>query len=127
MRSMLFSRNRGNVVLPVSCDGAAASGITPSFFVSSARDSETGEIIIKAVNASQEPAEAAIDLEGVTSVTPNAQAIVLSGKKRDDQNAFDDPTKVSPKTSPIENAAPQFSYSFAPYSLTVLRIRAAAN
>jgi alpha-L-arabinofuranosidase len=124
---MLFSRNRGNVVLPVSCDGAAASGVTPSFFISSARDSETGEIIIKAVNASQEPAETAIDLEGVTSVTPNGQAIVLTSKKLDDQNAFDDPTKVSPKTSPIENAAPQFSYSFAPYSLTVLRIRAAVN
>jgi alpha-L-arabinofuranosidase len=42
----------------------------------------------------------------------------------DDQNSFEDPVKVSPKTTPLENVGAQFDYTFAPYSLTVLRIHA---
>jgi alpha-L-arabinofuranosidase len=121
---MLFSRNRGSVVLPVSCDSSATGGAAPSFFVSAARDDAAGEIIIKAVNASQESVEAAIDLEGVATVSRTAQTIILAGTKLSDQNTFEDPAKVSPKTSPLENVSPQFNYSFGPYSLTVLRIHA---
>jgi alpha-L-arabinofuranosidase len=121
---MLFSRNRGGVVLPVSCDNSAAGGAAPSFFVSAVRDDTDGETIIKAVNASQDRAEAAVDLEGVTTISPTAQTIVLASAKLGDQNTFEDPLKVSPKTSPLENVSAQFNYSFEPYSLTVLRIHA---
>jgi len=116
---MLFSRNRGSVVLPVSCNDSA-----PSFFVSAARDDAAGEIIIKAVNGSSEPVEASVDLEGVATVSRTAQSIILSSAKLSDQNSFDDPAKVSPKTAALENISPQFNYSFGPYSLTVLRIHA---
>jgi alpha-N-arabinofuranosidase len=121
---MLFSRNRGSVVLPVSCDNAAAAGAAPSFFVSAARDDAAGEIIIKAVNSSHEPVAAAVDLEGVATVSPAGQTIVLASARLTDQNTFEDPAKVSPKTSPLEIVVPQFNYSFEPYSLTVLRIKA---
>jgi alpha-L-arabinofuranosidase len=116
---MLFSRNRGSVVLPVAGGDSA-----PSFFVSAARDDASGEIILKAVNATTEPVDAAVDLDGVASVSNTAQAIVLSSEKLADQNSFDEPAKVSPKTSALENVRPQFNYSFGPYSLTVLRVHA---
>ena len=124
---MLFSRNRGSVVLPVACDTPVAEGDAPSFFVSAARDDVAGEIIIKAVNASREPVESAVDLAGVASVSPKAQAIVLASSNPSDLNTFEDPTKVSPRTLPLENVSPRFNYTFGPYSLTVLRIHAAAN
>ncbi len=124
---MLFSRNRGSVVLPVTCNTPVAEGDAPSFFVSAARDDVAGEIIIKAVNASREPVESAVDLEGVASVSPKAQAIVLASSNPSDLNTFEDPTKVSPRTLPLENVSPRFNYTFGPYSLTVLRIHAAAN
>jgi alpha-L-arabinofuranosidase len=120
----LFSRNLGSVVLPVSYDNSAAGGAAPSFFVSAARDDAAGEIIIKAVNASLEPVEAAVDLEGVAIVSPIGQAIVLSSAQMTDQNSFEEPAKVSPKSSALENVTPQFNYSFGPRSLTVLRIHA---
>jgi alpha-L-arabinofuranosidase len=122
---MLFSRHRGAVVLPVSYDDSAAGGAAPSFFVSAARDGSPGEIIIKAVNASQQAVQAAVHLDGVTSVSPVAQAIVLASARLTDQNSFEDPAKVSPKSSSLENVSPQFNYAFQPYSLTVLRIHAA--
>jgi alpha-L-arabinofuranosidase len=121
---LLFSRNRGSTVLPVSCEPPPTGGAAPSFFVSAARDEAAGEIIIKAVNASQEPVEAAVELEGVTSVSPAAQAIVLASARLSDQNSFEEPAKVSPKTSPLEGAGPHLDYQFQPYSLVVLRIHA---
>src|SRR5580658_4578409 len=75
---MLFSRNRGSLVLPVSCDDSIASGAAPTFFVSASRDEPAGEIIVKAVNPSQAPVAAAIQLEGVAAVSPTAQSIVLT-------------------------------------------------
>jgi len=120
---MLFSRNRGSVVLHVSCDNSATID-PPSFFVSAVRDDTTGEIVIKAVNASQAPVEAAVDLEGVATMSPTAQTIVLASAKLTDQNTFEEPTKVSPRNVPLESIGPQFNYSFEPYSLTVLRIQA---
>jgi len=119
---MLFSRHRGSVVLPVSMVDAA-----PGFFVSAARDDAASEIILKAVNASSEPVEAVIDLEGVTNVASTAQSIILSSAKPSDQNSFDEPAKVSPKTKSLENVSPQFNYSFGPYSLTVLRVHASVK
>jgi alpha-L-arabinofuranosidase len=115
---MLFSRNRGTVVLPVSYNDSA-----PSFFVSAARDDAASEIILKAVNGSSEPVETVVDLEGVATVSPTAQSIVLSCANLADQNSFENPAKVSPKSAALENVKPQFSYSFGPRSLTVLRVR----
>jgi alpha-L-arabinofuranosidase len=116
----LFSRNRGSAVLPVSCENPPAS-----FYVSAARDD--GEIIIKAVNASEEPIEAAIRLDGATSVSASGKAIVLASASLADQNSFAQPAKVSPRPFPLENLAAQFNYSFQPRSLTVLRIGAGKN
>ena len=124
---MLFSRNRGSIVLPVSCDDSIASGAAPTFFVSASRDDDAGEIIIKAVNAAPQSVETAVDLEGVASVSPAAQSIVLSSANLADQNSFEDPARVSPKTSVLENIHPQFNYSFGSYSLTVLRVHAGAK
>jgi alpha-L-arabinofuranosidase len=121
---MLFSRNRGSVEVPVSYDASPAGGAGLSFFVCAARDDAAGEIIIKAVNASPKPLEAAVELEGVTTVSPTAQAIVLASARLDDQNSFEEPAKVSPKRSTLEDAGPQFNYGFQPYSLTVVRIHA---
>jgi alpha-L-arabinofuranosidase len=121
---MLFSSNRGSVVLPVSCVDAASGSEAANLHVSAARDDLAGEIIVKAVNPSQAPVAAAIQLEGVAAVSPTAQSIVLTSAGLDDQNSFEDPVKVAPKTTALENVGAQFDYTFAPYSLTVLRIHA---
>jgi alpha-L-arabinofuranosidase len=124
---MLFSRNRGSAVLPIACDNSQGGEATPSFFVSAAKDEAAGDIIIKAVNASQEAVETAVDLEGVKTVTPTAQAIILTSAGLTDQNTFEAPAKVSPKTSLLEGVGLRFNYSFSPFSLTVLRIHATVN
>src|SRR6266576_950224 len=52
----LFSRNRGDAVLPVKLElPVSASSATPKLFASATRDEATGEIILKLVNADGVP------------------------------------------------------------------------
>ena len=113
---MLFSRNPGSVVLPVSCDDASHS-----FFVSATRDDAAGEVILKAVNRAPKAMQAVIDLPGADS-SAKGQVSVLSSANLDDCNSFAEPKKVSPKTTAVENVGARINHSFAPYSFTVLRI-----
>ena len=121
----LFSRNRGDIVLPVKPGGVetSASGM-PSLYASATRDDKTGEIILKAVNpaANAEPAE--IELIGLSRVESEAKTITLAGDDLDEVNSMDEPGKISPVESRFENAAANFTYTFPPRSLTVLRIKA---
>ncbi len=121
----LFSRNRGDVVLPVKLDGVkiSASGIQ-RLYVGATRDDETGEIILKAVNpgANAEPAE--IKLNGLSQVEPEGKTITLAGDDLNEVNSMAEPERISPVESKFKNAAANFTYTFPPRSMTVLRIRA---
>jgi alpha-L-arabinofuranosidase len=120
----LFSRNRGDVVLPAKLDGAetSAAGIQ-TLYASAARDEQAHEIILKAVNAGANSQTAQIKLGGVSQIEPEGEAITLAGDLAG-VNSMDEPEKISPVESKFENAAANFAYTFPPHSLTVLRIKA---
>jgi alpha-N-arabinofuranosidase len=62
-----------------------------------------------------------INLAGA-SIQKSAEMIVLTSEKPTDENSLDNPTKVAPVTKTVEIAGPKFKMSFAPNSLTILRI-----
>jgi alpha-L-arabinofuranosidase len=74
------------------------------------------------VNPGDEPTDVAIQLDGVTSVSSFAQATVLAGERNDTVNSFDQPAGVAPVTETVTGIGPRFQHSFAPRSLTLLRI-----
>jgi alpha-L-arabinofuranosidase len=111
----LFSRNRGDVVLPVSP--------AEPLYAGAARDNATGEVILKVVNPTAEPSNADVKLDGVARVAGPATAIVLTSGNPADENSFEDPVKVAPKTTSFTPDGPRFRYTFAANSLTVLRIK----
>ncbi len=118
----LFSRNRGDRVLPVQLGGALPTEQEhPRFYATAARDENAGEIILKVVNASARPVEASLNLSGVTKPGRKATATLLTGALAD-ENSFESPKKVAPVTTPLSVTAPQFDYAFKPYSMTVLRV-----
>ncbi|HYG33844.1 MAG TPA: alpha-L-arabinofuranosidase C-terminal domain-containing protein, partial [Clostridia bacterium] len=94
---------------------------TPQFFASAARDEQTGEIILKAVNPGNQPAQVDIKLRGVKHVSSTASSVVLTGKPAD-ENSFDAPQHVVPVSETISNSSSQFHHTFKPHSFTVLRI-----
>jgi alpha-N-arabinofuranosidase len=114
----LFSRNRGDVVLPLSNDEPAAA----HFFASAVRDNQSKDIILKVVNADSQAAPAAIHLAGIPSGAQRAQATILTSGNTADENSFDQPRKVAPVTVSIGKVKARFHYTFKPNSLTVLKI-----
>jgi alpha-L-arabinofuranosidase len=118
----LFSRNRGDVVLPTQLEGIvkSASGVE-GLYASATRDENAGEIILKVVNPGGNVQTAGINLNGA-NVSATAIKIVLAGNL-EDVNSMQLPKSISPVESKLENVATNFSCEFAPHSMTILRIK----
>jgi alpha-N-arabinofuranosidase len=133
----MFMNYLGNVSLPVQAEKvgmqtwkAEAKKETPqdvppvrqvpSMFFSATKSDKNGEIYLKVVNAIGSAQTVKVDLAGAAKVAAEGKAIVLSSAKKEDTNTITEPTKVMPVTSKASGLGKQFSYSFAPYSVTVL-------
>jgi alpha-L-arabinofuranosidase len=93
-----------------------------ALYAAASHDDSTGEVILKVVNASAEKIDTAVHLKGANEMARNAQAIVLSSDKPNDENSLDAPDKVSPKSQTLSLSGPDFQHVFPGNSLTVLRI-----
>jgi alpha-N-arabinofuranosidase len=120
----LFSRNRGDVILPTQLEGVkkSASGVE-DLYASATRDNKAGELILKVVNAKPKAISAKINLKGVKRIGPGSETI-FAGANLDDVNSFAEPKKVAPKIRAFKTPSPIFKHTFRGNSLTVLRIRA---
>jgi alpha-L-arabinofuranosidase len=141
----LFSRNRPDVVLPVSVEGAAvslpplpaASVATygapplvpyapqplPAVFVAAGRDRRAGETVLFVANPYAEARAGIIELRGAARVATEARVSVLTSANPDDGNSFEAPTKVAPREELMPIAGPVFARTFPACSLTVLRLK----
>ncbi len=95
-----------------------------SLCASAERDDKSSGIILKVVNASADPLETTINLEGAGTLSGIGKAEVLTSKKPTDENSLDDPIKVSPKTEIIKFSGTTITRLFQGNSLTVMRIPA---
>ena len=75
------------------------------------------------VNPGADPTAVDIRLNGLTQVAAQGKATVLASASLNDVNTMTDPDKVSPVNSTFGDAAAQFAHTFAPHSVTVLRIQ----
>ena len=91
-------------------------------FCQTGYDEEAGELVIKVVNGTDQSYFRSFDIAGARNVMPTGKVITLCGEAHD-ENSFDQPTKLSPKTSVWGKFGKQFSYEFAPMSFTVLRVK----
>jgi alpha-L-arabinofuranosidase len=115
----LFSRNRGDAVLPIKCSPDSQNDAGSRLYASAVRD-ENG-VILKLVNPAAEPQEVAIQLAGAHSVKPGANAVVLAGNLTD-ENSLDAPATISPRTVPIQVSSPNFKQLVPAHSMMVLRL-----
>jgi len=137
----MFSNYLGNVSLPVTAQKVSTQTWqeaprdetpqvlppvreVPTMFFSATRSEQRGEIYLKVVNAIGSAQTVQVDLAGTAKVAAEGKAIVLSSARKEDTNTIAEPTKVVPVTSKASGLGKQFSYSFAPYSVTVLVLSA---
>jgi alpha-L-arabinofuranosidase len=114
----MFAANRADVSLPLKLAGPA-----DTLFAVAGRRRSTGELIVKIVNASGQGQRVALSLRGGGRFVPAGQAIVLSSGSEDDENSFDDSTRVSPREEPVASVSESFNYDLRAYSVTVLKLR----
>jgi len=119
----LFSLNPGTHQLTARAEGVPnLDSKKKALSLSSTLDIKTSEVILKAVNVTNRVIEAAVNLQGVDKVGPNATTILLSSEKLTDENSLTEPKKIYPKKTTETINEAQFSYAFQPYSFSVLRI-----
>jgi len=133
----MFREYLGNVSLPVTAQKVSTqtwqqpakeetpqvlppAKEVPTMFFSATRSDLRGEIYLKVVNAIGTSQAVQVELAGAGEVASEGTAIVLASAKKEDTNTIAEPTKVVPVTSKASGLGKQFSYSFAPYSVTVL-------
>jgi len=85
----------------------------------------SGEIVIKVVNFTEQPQTTSIRLEGAPKIESEGTEILLTSASLEDENSIEQPRKVAPVTRRTSSFAPELTRTFAPRSLTILRLKTA--
>ncbi|MEI8288422.1 MAG: alpha-L-arabinofuranosidase C-terminal domain-containing protein [Verrucomicrobiota bacterium] len=110
----------GQLIHDVNCE---TSRRVTSLYSVAATDKATGDLIVKVVNASDEPLATEVDLAGAANLTGKGVAQVLTSTSALDENSLAEPMKVSPKMEAVEFSGTNFQRVFPGNSLTVLRLQ----
>jgi alpha-N-arabinofuranosidase len=114
---VMFSSHLGTEVIP-----AALTNAPPRVFASATRNDATHKLFVKVVNATSIAQSIAIDLAGAGKVGRSATLTTMSGKTPNATNSITDPKAVVPVSQTVSVAGPNFTHTFAPYSVNVLEL-----
>ncbi len=114
----MFSTNQGdryysNIIAQEAGDTLHAT--------SCVQDSQTGDIILKLVNAGKDVKVMKINMASFKSILPDAEVMVLSGDS-EAENTFENPRNVVPSVSALK-VRKAFEYNAPAMSLSVIRIK----
>ncbi len=93
-----------------------------SLYASASLARQTGEVILKVVNASEQALETKVEIGGTRRFKGEGTATILTSASGKDENSLSEPTKVSPKGEPVNFQGPSFTRVFPANSLTVFRL-----
>lgn len=108
----------GKLVLEVPDKNFSAKCLT----MSAVSDDNSGDVILKVVNASAKAIKAQIDLKGAKAFSGKGKAIVLTSASPLDENTFENPRKVYPTTEDLRLTGAVCKRTFPGNSLTVIRL-----
>ena len=100
-----------------------AGGKITSLYAVAAMDKQSGDVIVKVVNANSEAMPTQLDLSGAKNLSGTGTATVLTSENPTDENSLENPTKVSPKSEPVNFTGTAITRSFPGNSFTVLRLQ----
>jgi alpha-N-arabinofuranosidase len=140
----MFSSNHGDVVLPTTGENIPMREWQPSsrrgkdgvmqppppkrtaetLFFNATRDTKSGLIYVKVVNTAGTPQPVHLQFEGLTSVESTGELVQMAATGPEETNSITEPTKLVPKTSEISEISKDFTPTFPPYSISVLKLSA---
>jgi alpha-N-arabinofuranosidase len=116
----LFSRNRGDRVLPLLV-GDAAPGERQRLYASATLDQAAGEVIVKLVNAANANSSVTLDLSGAAHVG-HARWTLLRSDNLHDENTMDAPDRVIPVERPLAASGTTLAVELPANSFSVVRV-----
>lgn len=111
----MFSRNLGDEILKVESTDTAVQG-------AATRDTKTGEIFVKLINAESNPESLQLDLKGIRSLESKASVITLAAAP-EDTNSIEHPRNVVPVTTTLKRPQPVSSFTLPPHSIVVIKLK----
>jgi alpha-L-arabinofuranosidase len=96
--------------------------IVPTLFATSGVRDANGDIILKIVNPLPEQKTCKVELRGVSSIRPDGEVIVLTSASLDDENSFEHPDRIAPRSSKLGGLGDSFEYSCPSNSVSILKI-----
>jgi len=141
----LFSANRPDYVLKTEVQASVAMIIPPAapagsgistrpvaaqptqvrqIYSLAGLDQRRGEVVIKVVNPTPSPASATLTVKGLSKIGGRTKVFTLGHADPATENSLDRPNAVVPVESEVKISGAEFSYVFAPNSLTILRVPA---
>ncbi len=94
----------------------------PGMFYVATKDTKTGKLFLKVVNATGKPQSVDIGIHGAGKLSPEGTLVVIKGDKPEDTNTISDPKKIVPVTSKASGISKNFTRVFDAYSVSVLQI-----
>lgn len=116
----LFSVNRGSVVVPLLINNEPAAG-QKGLYGSASIDRKTNELILKVVNAAENPQDAEFITEGFRG--KKGTMTELSSGKLELVNSFEVPLAVGPVQKPVQVRSGKLVVSLKPWSVNVIRVK----
>jgi len=95
----------------------------PTFAAVAGRVEKSGDVILKVVNGAETPRRTTVKLPSVSGLKPTAQATILTSADMADENSLERPNRVSPTTTMVSGIGSEFTHTFPPRSLTILRLK----
>jgi alpha-N-arabinofuranosidase len=114
---VMFSTHLGTEIVP-----AVLTNAPPRVFASVTRNDATHKLFVKVVNATSTALPLALELAGVEKLAPQATLTAMSGKTPNATNSITHPDALVPVSRTVSVSGPNFSETFAPYSVNVLEL-----
>ena len=95
----------------------------PSMYATSGIREQQGEVILKIVNPFAAAKACRVKLLAAPGVQPEGEALVLTSGSPDDENSFEQPERVAPRTSVLRNLHNTFNYVCPPNSLSIVTLK----
>jgi alpha-L-arabinofuranosidase len=114
---VLFSNHLGDEIV-----SSTISGNGPRLFYSATRDSKSGKLFLKIVNASSSSQDIEIDLQGTKKVRSEATLFTLHAPTTEATNTIADPKRIVPVQSKLNTVAEKFHHTAPGYSIQVMEI-----
>jgi alpha-L-arabinofuranosidase len=112
----LFSRNRGDCVLPTTLTADKGTRV----YASTVQDGK--EIVVKLVNGADQPISTSIQFNGVQKLQPKGLLTTISGE-RYAENSLTQPRNVAPVEEHVGTPGTQLRRTLPPWSVSVLRVK----